>query len=75
MAEDAVGSGQNDRTHSAAGTSVQFAGNFPSSSWRQHLMREQSCRLIAGAVVRLATEGVTGIEDVTGRGDAFVGWC
>ena len=43
------------------------------SAWREHLMRERSCLLITGVDLRLATDGMSGIEAAVRRGDAFAG--
>ena len=42
-------------------------------SWQEHLMRERSCLVITGIDLRLATEGMAGIERAVRRGDAFAG--
>lgn len=41
--------------------------------WHKHLMRERSCLVITGVDLRLATEGMAGIERAVRRGDAFAG--
>lgn len=43
------------------------------SVWFEHLMRERSCLVITGLDLRLATEGMAGIEEAVRRGDAFAG--
>ncbi len=43
------------------------------SSWHEHLMRERSCLLITGVNLRLATDGMAGIEQAVRRGNAFAG--
>ena len=43
------------------------------SAWYEHLMRERSCLVITGVNLRLATEGMAGIERAIRRGDAFAG--
>lgn len=43
------------------------------SAWHEHLMRERSCLLITGVNLRLATDGMSGIEQAVRRGDAFAG--
>lgn len=44
-----------------------------SPGWYEHLMRERSCLLITGTDLRLATEGMAGIEQAVRRGDAYAG--
>ncbi len=44
-----------------------------SPGWYEHLMRERSCLFITGTDLRLATEGMAGIEQAVRRGDAFGG--
>jgi len=44
-----------------------------SPGWYEHLMRERSCLLITGTDLRLATEGMAGVERAVRRGDAFSG--
>jgi hypothetical protein len=36
-------------------------------------MRERSCLLITGVGLRLATDGMAGVEQAVRRGDAFAG--
>lgn len=42
-------------------------------AWYEHLKRERSCLLITGIDLRLATEGMAGVEESVRRGDAFAG--
>lgn len=43
------------------------------ASWREHLMRERSCLVITGVDLRLATDGMAGIDQAVRRGDAYGG--
>ena len=43
------------------------------SAWHEHLMRERSCLVITCVGLRLATDGMAGVDEAVRRGDAFGG--
>lgn len=43
------------------------------SAWHEDLMRERSCLLITGIDLRLAPDGMAGIDQAVRRGDALAG--